>query len=110
MTGIHYRSNRTGLVLVDPYNDWLSEQGKVWPRVKEVAEAVGLHQHLRELLAAVRAAGITVFIAPHRRWRPGDIDGAYSKELMHAAHELAGPLYANAIMTTGEVAAVLAGS
>jgi nicotinamidase-related amidase len=71
---IEYNSHRTGLVLVDPYNDFLSEEGKVWPRVREVAEAVGLHQHLRELLAAVRAAGIQVFVAPHRRWRPGNLD------------------------------------
>ena len=35
----------------------------------------GQHQHIRDLLAAVRAAGIQVVIAPHRRWRPGDFDG-----------------------------------
>ncbi len=27
------------------------------------------------MLAAVRAAGIQVVIAPHRRWRPGDFEG-----------------------------------
>jgi hypothetical protein len=26
----------TGLLFVDPYNDFLSEGGKLWPRVKEV--------------------------------------------------------------------------
>jgi nicotinamidase-related amidase len=65
----------TALVLVDPYNDFLAEDGKIYPRLKEVAEAVGLHRHLRELLAAVRAAGIQVVIAPHRRYRPGDFEG-----------------------------------
>jgi nicotinamidase-related amidase len=62
----------TGLVLVDPYNDVLSEGGKVWPRVHETVEATGTVEHLRELLAAFRTAGLPVFIAPHRRWRPGD--------------------------------------
>jgi nicotinamidase-related amidase len=67
-------ASRTGLVLVDPYNDMLSEEGKVWPAVKDVARSVGLHQHLRDLLEGVRAADVPVFIAPHRRWRPGDAD------------------------------------
>jgi nicotinamidase-related amidase len=75
MDELRYEPAHTGLVLVDPYNEFLSEGGKLWPRVREVAEAVDLHRHLRELLDAVRAAGIQVFIAPHRRWRPGDFDG-----------------------------------
>lgn len=70
-----YDPARTALVLVDPYNDFFADDGKVYPRLKQVAESVGLHQHVRELLAAVRAAGIQVVIAPHRRWRPGDFEG-----------------------------------
>jgi nicotinamidase-related amidase len=70
-----YGTPRTAFVLVDPYNDFLGEGGKIYPRLKDVAESVALHQHTRELLAAVRAAGIQVVIAPHRRWRPGDFEG-----------------------------------
>jgi nicotinamidase-related amidase len=65
----------TALVLVDPYNDFLAEDGKFYPRLRAVAESVGLHQHIGELLAAVRAAGFQVAIAPHRRWHPGDFEG-----------------------------------
>src|SRR4051794_26835591 len=74
MSAERYTSSGTGLVLVDPYNDFLAEDGKIWPRVKDVAQAIQLHRHLRDLLAGVRAAGIPVFVAPHRRWRPGDFD------------------------------------
>jgi hypothetical protein len=28
-----YDPTRTGLLFVDPYNDFLSEGGKLWPRV-----------------------------------------------------------------------------
>jgi nicotinamidase-related amidase len=70
-----YPPNRTALLLVDPYNDFLSDGGKLWPRVKEVAEEVGLLENLRTILAAVRSAGIQVFIVPHRRWEPGDYEG-----------------------------------
>ena len=34
-----------------------------------------LHDHLREVLAAVRAANIQVFIVPHHRWEPRDYEG-----------------------------------
>jgi nicotinamidase-related amidase len=68
-----YAANQTALLLVDPYNDFLSEGGKVWPMV-EVAERVGLLDNLRTITQAVRTAGIRVFIVPHRRWQPGDYE------------------------------------
>jgi nicotinamidase-related amidase len=74
MSDHHYEAPRTALLLVDPYNDFLSDDGKVWPMVKEVADAVGLLDHLRSIVAATRAAGIRVFFVPHRRWEPGDYE------------------------------------
>ena len=74
MTPIAYDPAETAFVLVDPYNDMLSEGGAVWPLVREVAEAVGTRRHLVELLGAVRGAGLPVVIAPHRRWRAGDVE------------------------------------
>jgi len=70
-----YAPNRTGLLLIDPCNDLLSEGGKLWPQVKAVAEAVNLLTHLRALVGAARRAGTVVFYVPHRRWREGDLDG-----------------------------------
>jgi nicotinamidase-related amidase len=52
-----YDTARTAFVLVDPYNDFFAEDGGIYPLLKEVAESVGLHRHIRELLGAVRAAG-----------------------------------------------------
>ncbi len=74
MTTTRYISNRTGLLFVDPYNDFLSEGGKLWPLVEGVAKEVGLLDNLRTITAAVRKAGIQVFIVPHRRWEPGDYE------------------------------------
>ena len=70
-----YDTARTAFLLVDPYNDFFATDGTIYPRVREVAESVGLHQHIRELLAAARAASTQVVIVPHRRYRTGDIDG-----------------------------------
>jgi nicotinamidase-related amidase len=74
MTNAHDTA-RTAFLLVDPYNDFFAADGKIYPQVREVAESVGLHQHILELLGTARAAGMQVAIAPHRRYRTGDLDG-----------------------------------
>lgn len=70
----NYDPARSALLLVDPYNDFLAEGGKLWPLVREVAERQHLHANLRATLAAARAAGMPVFIVPHRQWVPGDLE------------------------------------
>lgn len=75
LTKLSYPAGRTAYLLVDPYNDFLSEGGLLWPRVKPVADAVGLLDNLRRLDRAVRAAAVPVVIVPHRRWEPGDYEG-----------------------------------
>jgi nicotinamidase-related amidase len=74
MLGNGYKKDRTALLFVDPYNDFLSDGGKLWPYVSEVAAEVGLLDNLRSITAAVRTAGIRIFIVPHHRWEPGDYE------------------------------------
>jgi nicotinamidase-related amidase len=69
-----YPKGHTALLLVDPYNDFLSEGGKIWPGVKDVANEVGLLENLRTIVATARTAGIQIFIVPHHRWEPGDYE------------------------------------
>ena len=38
MDKLTYDRELTGLLVIDPYNDFISEGGKVWPRIKAVAE------------------------------------------------------------------------
>jgi nicotinamidase-related amidase len=66
---------RTALLFIDPYNDFLSEGGKLWPLVSAVAKSVGLLDNLRAVLKAARGAGLPVFIVPHHRAEPGDFAG-----------------------------------
>jgi nicotinamidase-related amidase len=65
----------TGLVVVDPYNDFISEGGKFWPHIREVAERVGCVPNMVRVLDAARRARLQVFYAPHHRWRPGSYSG-----------------------------------
>lgn len=62
----------TGLLVVDPYNDFISEGGKIWPRIKAVAEANNCVPNMSRILNAAREAKVQVFYAMHHRYRPGD--------------------------------------
>jgi nicotinamidase-related amidase len=75
MSKTTYPTDRTAYLLVDPYNDFLSEGGKVYPFIEAVAKEVGLLDNLRKLDREVRSQNIPVFYVPHRRWEPGDYEG-----------------------------------
>lgn len=75
MTTSLYPASHTALLIVDPYNDFMSEGGKLYSAIKETADAAGLFGNLRRIIPAFRAAGIKVFIVPHHRSREGDFDG-----------------------------------
>ena len=65
----------TGLLIVDPYNDFISEGGKFWERLRDVAENVKCVPNMQRVLEAARSIGLQVFYVPHHRWRPGDYNG-----------------------------------
>lgn len=69
-----YELERTGLLFVDSYNDFLSDGGGLWPMVEAVAKDVGLLDNLRGITAATRKSGIRGFIDPHHRWEQGDYE------------------------------------
>jgi nicotinamidase-related amidase len=66
---------RTALLFVDPYNDFLAPEGKLWPMVADVATTVGTLDNLRKATAAARHASMQIVIVPHHRWSPGELDG-----------------------------------
>src|SRR5262244_2683252 len=74
MTTVTYDTQLTALLVIDPYNDFLSEGGKLWDRVKRVAEANQCVPHMMQVLAAVRKANLRVFYALHHQYRPGDYE------------------------------------
>jgi nicotinamidase-related amidase len=74
MPQLSYDKQITALLVIDPFNDFISEGGKVWDRLKAVAEANGCVPNMLEVLAAARKAGLRVFYVPHRRYRPGDYE------------------------------------
>ena len=69
-----YDPRHTAVLLVDPFNDFLSEGGKIWPRLRPMAEQVNLLDHLRSVIDAARDTGTQVIFVPHRRWEEGDYE------------------------------------
>ena len=74
MANVQFDKQLTALLVIDPYNDFISEGGKVWDRLKAVAEANDCVPHMLRVLNAVRRVGLRVFYAPHRRYHPGDYE------------------------------------
>ena len=64
MAPVTYDKEITALLVIDPYNDFISEGGKVWDRLKAVAEANRCSPHMLQ----GRQAGRRVFYALHRRY------------------------------------------
>lgn len=74
MAKVTYTKDLTALLVIDPYNDFISEGGKVWDRVKAVAEANQCVPHMMQILDSARRANLRIFYALHHRYRPGDYE------------------------------------
>ena len=73
MANLKFDNGIAALLVIDPYNDFISEGGKVWDRLKTVAEANDCVPHMLQVLNAARHAELRVFYAassiPCRRLR-----------------------------------------
>jgi nicotinamidase-related amidase len=74
MATLTFEKELTALLLVDPYNDFISEGGKIWGHIKSVSEANNCVPNMLRTLEAARKAGLHVFYAMHHRYRPGDYE------------------------------------
>lgn len=76
----------TALLVIDPYNDFIAEGGKIWPYLRGVAERLHAVPNMRALVAAARAAALPVVFVPHRQFEPGDLEGW---KFLNPTHEAA---------------------
>jgi nicotinamidase-related amidase len=74
MADVTFEREITALLVIDPYNDFISEGGMIWDRISAVAQANGCIPHMLQVLNAARKAGLRVFYALHHRYRPGDYE------------------------------------
>lgn len=74
MSNLKLDRDSTALLVIDPYNDFISDGGKLWERLKTVTEANRCVPHMIEVLTAARKAELRVFYALHHRYRLGDYE------------------------------------
>ncbi len=74
MAELKFVKEITALLVIDPYNDFISDGGKLWGHLKSVAEANNCVPNMQRVLNAARAAKLRVFYPLHRRYRPGDYE------------------------------------
>jgi nicotinamidase-related amidase len=74
MTNLNLDKELSALLVIDPYNDFISEGGKLWDRIRAVADANDCVPHMLKVLNAAREAKLRVFYALHRRYRLGDYE------------------------------------
>ena len=74
MPDLKFDKEITALLVIDPYNDFISEGGKIWDRIKNVAEANNCVPNMSDVMNASRKAGLRIVYALHHRYRPGDYE------------------------------------
>jgi len=74
MANLDFDKEINALLVIDPYNDFISEGGKVWDHLKAVAKENHCVPNMLRVLNAARDAKLRVFYALHRRYRPGDYE------------------------------------
>ena len=82
-----YPVNKTALVLIDPFNDFLSEGGKLYPFTRETVEGIGVVNNLSSLITESRANRVRVVYAPHHRCQKGDFRDWKFKAPSHLGSE-----------------------
>jgi ureidoacrylate peracid hydrolase len=88
MAKVTYEKEITALLVIDPYNDFISQGGKIWDHIRAVAEANDCVPHMLQVLNTARNAGLRVFYALHHRYRPGDYETwKYIAPIQEAAWE-----------------------
>jgi len=74
VTNLKFDTEITALLVIDPYNDFISEGGKIWDRIKTIAEANNCVPNMLQVLNAARQSKLRVFYAMHHRYHPGDYE------------------------------------
>ncbi|KAJ6088553.1 Isochorismatase-like protein [Penicillium sp. IBT 16267x] len=68
-------NSRAAVVLIDPLNDFLHPDGKLYPLIKASLESSNSLEHMKELVAGAREARIPIFYGLHQITKDGTYSG-----------------------------------
>ena len=80
-------SKDTALLVTDPQNDFLSEQGVTWELVGDSVKENGTIGNIERLFKAAKEGGYEVFISPHYYY-PTDHGWHFGGTIEKAMHEI----------------------
>ena len=80
--------NNIALVLTDPQNDFLSENGAAWELVGESVQENGTVQNIEKLLQGATAGGVPIFVSPHYYYYAHDHQWQFGGTLEQKMHEI----------------------
>jgi nicotinamidase-related amidase len=86
-TGFTLDVTRAALVVIDPQIDFLSEKGVTWPFVGNSVTENGVVDHLGQLFAGAKKAGIPVVVSPHYYY-PCDHEWEHGGPLEKMMHDI----------------------
>lgn len=86
----------TALLITDPQNDFLAEEGVAYGLVKENLKSVGTIGHIESLFRAAKQAELPVFVSPHQyyphdaRWekRGNLVNTMHDIKMFHTSHPI----------------------
>lgn len=68
-------AEKTALVLIDVYNDFLHPEGKAYPGLKDSLTDSNTIEHIQQALEAARKAKIPVYYSLHQQYHDGKYTG-----------------------------------
>ncbi|TWT79661.1 Peroxyureidoacrylate/ureidoacrylate amidohydrolase RutB [Planctomycetes bacterium CA13] len=78
-----FSNEDTAIVVVDPYNDFMSARGKLWPALRRVSKQVNAIKNLQRIISTGRMSNVPIVYAPHQRYRTGQFAG---RKYLHPSH------------------------
>lgn len=82
-----FDNKNTALVITDPQNDFLSEDGAAWKLVGESVRENDTIANLEALLSAAQLGGFTTFVSPHYYY-PADKEWQFGGVLEQKMHDI----------------------
>jgi nicotinamidase-related amidase len=68
-------NSNTAILFIDPYNDFIHPNGKLYGLLADSLAKLDTISHLKEVLSAARAKKIPVYYGLHQQHKPGFIVG-----------------------------------
>jgi nicotinamidase-related amidase len=78
---------KTAILLIDPYNDFIHPDGKLYGLLEESLKSSDTISHIFTLLAAARKNKIPVYYGLHQPYKPGNFEGWKHKKVVHTSQE-----------------------